>query len=247
MAPWARLQRRGRQTTSDSSYSSTAPKPLQSGQAPRGLLKEKRAGVTTAAGVSQALQAGDSVKRSRPAVVQREGDPLALLERGRDGLAQASERAPRRRCSRSTTTSSSARPGEVEARRAARPGGGPRRRRRPGRSPARAGSPPPRHGPAARSAGAERRSAPGPGAPAHDLVGRRLGRVPPDRAAARPAPAPADPGPEQSEVVVDLGGGADGGPAGDRRVPLLDGHRRARCPRGGPPAGFGIRSRNCLA
>ena len=52
---------------SDSSYSSVAPKPLQVEQAPRGLLKEKSAGVTVAAGVSHALQAGYRVKRRRPA------------------------------------------------------------------------------------------------------------------------------------------------------------------------------------
>jgi hypothetical protein len=51
---------------SDSSYSRTAPKPLQVEQAPRGLLKEKSAGVTDAAGVSQLLQAANSVKRRRP-------------------------------------------------------------------------------------------------------------------------------------------------------------------------------------
>ena len=54
---------------SDSSYSSTAPNPLQLAQAPRGLLKENRAGVTVAAGVSQALQAGKPGEpERRPAV-----------------------------------------------------------------------------------------------------------------------------------------------------------------------------------
>ena len=43
---------------SASSYSRVAPNPLQVGQAPRGLLNEKSAGVTVAAGVSQALQDG---------------------------------------------------------------------------------------------------------------------------------------------------------------------------------------------
>src|SRR5918999_3884761 len=65
MAPWVRLFS-GSQTINDSSYSSTAPKPLQLEHAPRGLLKENNAGVTNAAGVSQLLQAGNSVKRVRP-------------------------------------------------------------------------------------------------------------------------------------------------------------------------------------
>src|SRR5215204_2388486 len=67
MAPAARLFS-GSQIINESSYSSTAPKPLQLEQAPRGLLKEKSAGVTVAAGVSQLLQAGYSVNRSRPNV-----------------------------------------------------------------------------------------------------------------------------------------------------------------------------------
>src|SRR5919107_4468551 len=65
IAPSARLFA-GSHTISDSSYSRTAPNPLQLEQAPRGLLKEKSAGVTDAAGVSQLLQAANSVNRSRP-------------------------------------------------------------------------------------------------------------------------------------------------------------------------------------
>src|SRR5690349_22185318 len=52
-------------TMSDSSYSSTAPKPLHPGQAPRGLLKEKSAGVGAGAGVPQLEQVGCSEKRRR--------------------------------------------------------------------------------------------------------------------------------------------------------------------------------------
>src|SRR5829696_6682374 len=64
IAPSARLFA-GSQTISDSSYSRTAPKTVQLEQAPLGLLNEKRAGVTGTAGVSQVLQAGNSVYRSR--------------------------------------------------------------------------------------------------------------------------------------------------------------------------------------
>ena len=61
-----------------------------------------------------------------------------------------------------------------------------------------------------------------PAATRHGLLGGRLRRVPANRRAALPAEAAADPGPEQAEIVVDLGGGADGGAAGNGRVPLLD-------------------------
>ena len=55
-----------------------------------------------------------------------------------------------------------------------------------------------------------------------DVVGRGLGSVPPDGAAARPAPAPPDPGPEEPQVVVHLGRRADRRATRDGRVPLLD-------------------------
>jgi hypothetical protein len=58
-----------------------------------------------------------------------------------------------------------------------------------------------------------------------DLVCGSLGGVPPDRATTLAAVAPADPGPEQTQVVVDLGGGAHGRATGDHGIPLLDGHR----------------------
>src|SRR5256885_9009518 len=63
-APWARV-RRASGTISDSSYSSTAPKPLHAGQAPRGLLKEKKLGASAGAGVPQEEQVGCSEKRRR--------------------------------------------------------------------------------------------------------------------------------------------------------------------------------------
>ena len=111
-AAWSRDRSRPRRgsasgsgTISDSSYSSTAPKPLQPAQAPRGLLNEKRAGVTDAAGVSQALQAGNSVKRSRPLSCSATATPspswnavaIASRQRGPADSALA--------VSRSTTTS----------------------------------------------------------------------------------------------------------------------------------------------
>src|SRR5207244_604326 len=43
---------------SDSSYSSTAPKPLQAGHAPRGLLKENRIGVSAGAAAPDQHPAG---------------------------------------------------------------------------------------------------------------------------------------------------------------------------------------------
>ena len=59
----------------------------------------------------------------------------------------------------------------------------------------------------------------------HDLVGRGLRGVGPNRRPAGAAEAPPDPGPEEPEVVVDLGRGPDGGAAGHDRIPLLDRHR----------------------
>ena len=59
-----------------------------------------------------------------------------------------------------------------------------------------------------------------------DVVGRALRRVAANRGAADAAEAPADAGPEQAEVVVHLGGGADGRAAADGGIALLDGHRR---------------------
>src|SRR5439155_1125938 len=51
-APWTRLFL-GSGAMSDSSYSSTAPKPLHTGQAPRGLLNENRIGARAGAAVPQ--------------------------------------------------------------------------------------------------------------------------------------------------------------------------------------------------
>ena len=67
---------------------------------------------------------------------------------------------------------------------------------------------------------------PGAGHGGQHVVGRALGRVPADRRAAGPAVAPADPRPEEAQVVVHFGGRADGGAAADDGVPLLDRHRR---------------------
>src|SRR5256886_11208283 len=64
---------------SDSSYSSTAPKPLQLGQAPRGLLKEKSVGVSTGAAQPQAEQAGCSEKRRRSPLLRASATPSPSL------------------------------------------------------------------------------------------------------------------------------------------------------------------------
>src|SRR5260370_7347182 len=50
---------------SDSSYSSTAPNPLQPGQAPRGLLNENRIGVSPGAAVPHSEHVGCAEKRRR--------------------------------------------------------------------------------------------------------------------------------------------------------------------------------------
>ena len=110
MAPSARL-RAGSGTTSDSSYSSIAPKPLHWAQAPRGLLNENRAGVTVAAGVSQALQAGNRVNRSRSVPEASGGcSTTAIPSPSWNAVAIDSVRRPATEASatsRSTTTSSS--------------------------------------------------------------------------------------------------------------------------------------------
>ena len=59
-----------------------------------------------------------------------------------------------------------------------------------------------------------------------DGVGRATGAVDAHAAAADETELLADAGPEEAEVVVDLRRRADGGAAGDRRVPLLDRDRR---------------------
>ena len=82
---------------SDSSYSSVAPKPLHWLQAPRGLLKEKSAGVTVAAG-RVAGAAGGEAGEPEPAAARRtrrdehDRHAFALLERGRDRLGQPARR-----------------------------------------------------------------------------------------------------------------------------------------------------------
>src|SRR5882672_9070337 len=89
MAPSDRLLS-GSQTIRDSSYSSTAPNPLQLEQAPRGLLNENSAGVTVTAGVSQLLQAGNSVKRSRPS----SSNTIAIPSPSANAVATDSARRP---------------------------------------------------------------------------------------------------------------------------------------------------------
>ena len=175
------------------------------------------------------------MKRSRPAVVQREGDPLAFLERGRHGLGQAVRARRRRRSSRSTTTSSS--PPRVRSSSAGSSsrwwaiavGHG------RGRSRGREGSRRRLHGLSRATGGSGNATCTRPGRTRRRLVGRRLRRVPPHRRAARPAAAPADSGPEQPQVVVDLGRGADGRPARDGRDCAARSRPTGRCPRAGPP------------
>src|SRR5258708_11770594 len=89
-APSATDRRRSG-TINDSSYSSTAPKPLQPGQAPRGLLKEKSAGVGAGAGVAQFEQVGCSEKRRREPLFEATATPSPPLK----ALAAASARRPR--------------------------------------------------------------------------------------------------------------------------------------------------------
>ena len=94
MAPSSQAPVPGRSTISDSSYSNTAPKPLQLEHAPRGLLKEKSAGVTVTAGVSQTTagrELGESVTSGYCRVLresQRHGDPFSLAKGSGDRLAQ---------------------------------------------------------------------------------------------------------------------------------------------------------------
>src|SRR6476661_8212577 len=105
MAPRARV-RDGSGMISDSSYSRVAPNPLQAEQAPRGLLNEKSAGVTVAAGVSQRLQAENSVKRSLPASCSARATPSpSPKDAARDSASRDGASGPA--VKRSTTTSSS--------------------------------------------------------------------------------------------------------------------------------------------
>ena len=223
MAPSARL-RPGSGTTSDSSYSSTAPKPLQAPHAPRGLLNEKSAGVTVAAGVSHTLQAGQRVKRRRPPSCIASAMPSPSW----NATATASESRPSDAADpprRSTTTSSS--PARV---RSSDGGSSSRWWARPiGDHPdeaegtevlddGRMGQPGHRR--------EWKRDLDAAHARGDDLVGGRLGRVHPHRRPAGPAEAPADPRPQEAQVVVHLGGGPHGGAAGHHRIPLLDGDRR---------------------
>ncbi len=93
-------------TINDSSYSSTAPKPLQPGQAPRGLLKEKSVGVGAGAGVPQFEQVGCSEKRRREPLLEATATPSPSLK----AVATASARRPcapsvaARRSTRTTTS-----------------------------------------------------------------------------------------------------------------------------------------------
>src|SRR6266550_5379038 len=102
----AASERFGSGTINDSSYSSTAPKPLQLGHAPRGLLKEKSVGVSTGAAQPHAEQAGCSEKRRRSPLLSASATPSPSLN------AVATASASRLRFSsaaaiRSTITSTS--------------------------------------------------------------------------------------------------------------------------------------------
>src|SRR5438093_7137402 len=88
-APWA-SDRFGSGTINDSSYSSTAPKPLQVGHAPRGLLKENRVGVSSGAAQPQAEQAGCAEKRRRSPVLRASATPSPSL----NAVATASASLP---------------------------------------------------------------------------------------------------------------------------------------------------------
>src|SRR3989442_14213492 len=76
---------------SDSSYSSTAPKPLHAGQAPRGLLKEKKEGASAGVGVPQEEQVGCSEKRRRSPLSSVTATPSPSLK----AVATASVSRPR--------------------------------------------------------------------------------------------------------------------------------------------------------
>src|SRR5437763_958743 len=94
---------------SDSSYSSTAPKPLHPGQAPRGLLKENRIGVSAGAAVAQCEHVWLSEKRRRSPFSSATATPSPSL----NAVATASASRPRfpsEAGSRSTTTSTSSAP-----------------------------------------------------------------------------------------------------------------------------------------
>src|SRR5438309_11473593 len=89
-APWARLLRVSG-TMSDSSYSSTAPNPLQPGHAPRGLLNENRIGARAGAGVPQFEHVGCSEKRRRSPLWSARATPSPSLK----AVATASASRPR--------------------------------------------------------------------------------------------------------------------------------------------------------
>ena len=118
---------RGRERSSASSYSSTAPKPLHVGHAPRGLLNENSCGVGAGARVPSFGHSKRSVKREprRPAR-RRTASATGSVNRmtaspspSRNAVPTASASRPRASApttSRSTTTSSSLREREVDVR-----------------------------------------------------------------------------------------------------------------------------------
>jgi hypothetical protein len=65
-----------------------------------------------------------------------------------------------------------------------------------------------------------------PNRPGQRVSTGRLGGIATNRASAQPAITLPDPGPEQPQVVVDLGRRPHSRPAGDHRIALLDGDRR---------------------
>src|SRR2546427_3612814 len=91
---------------SDWSYSRTAPKPLQPGQAPRGLLNENRIGVSAGAAVPQFEHVGWDENRRRSPLSSATATPSPSLK----AVATASASRPRvasEGCKRSTTTRTS--------------------------------------------------------------------------------------------------------------------------------------------
>ena len=64
--------------------------------------------------------------------------------------------------------------------------------------------------------------------PGQDFIGGVLRSVAPDHRVAPEAVSPAESGPEEAKVVVDLRGRSHRGAAGNGRIPLLDGYRRSQ-------------------
>ena len=168
-------------------------------------------------------EASGGLRRARPEIVDHQRDPFALLERGGQRLGQAAgvARAGHQPVHHDQQL---ARAGQVESRGKLVEMTGPAVREHPDEA-QRAEV---LHHRRVRQPGHRRQREdhlqPAARHRRQNVVRGRLGRVAPHRGAADPAEAAAHPRPEQPEVVVDLGGGADGGPAADDGIALLDGH-----------------------